>query len=464
MQDHDITWLEPQPTIIRATDTELAKHVIATAGETFAWVPEDRRWVTYSRGRWDRAAGETLLHQTLRSVFDDNLLAVRENNGNQQDQVEWLQSAERLSSVPRVLSSFPRVSRGRDEFDTNPLLMNVANGTLDLRDVTFRSADPADLITKSTNVKYDPDAACDEFDKFIRDVLPNDDTRWYAQKLFGMALRGDEKNHVFAVLTGTGRNGKGATVRILQKTLGSYMTTVSKNLLLEGGREDHKTELMTFKGHRVCLAQELDRDSKWDVATVKSLTGGDDISGRYMREDETSFAATHTLIMTSNFKPAVPDGERAFWTRYREIPFTENFEGREDPGLERRIFSNELPGVLNWLLAGLRGYIDEGLAMPEQVAQANAEAREDSDPLLSFIRDTYEVTGDAGDTVPTRDVYTAYARWRIDNSHASVISDRVIRKRVLAVVGHEGVREIDTLPRVDGGRGSVKGLTGIKPL
>ncbi|WP_098960485.1 phage/plasmid primase, P4 family [Pseudonocardia sp. N23] len=461
--DGSFSFGDNPPTVIRATDTDLAEHVIKEASDKFFWVAEVEKWWTYDGSRWNTTAGSTLLGHELRKVFD-NTVAIRENNGNQVEATEWLRSAERLTSVPRVLRTFPTVTRSRDDFDRNPLLFNVANGTIDLRDVTFRPADPADMLTKTAGTRYDTDAQAPEFEKFIREVLPNDETRWYTQKLLGMALRGDEKNQVFAVFTGTGRNGKGALVRVIQKVLGEYMTTVSKNILLQGGREDHKTELMSFKGHRVCLAQELDRDSKWDVASVKSLTGGDDITGRYMREDETTFAPTHTLVMTSNFKPAVPDGEVAFWTRYREIPFTESFEGREDTGLERRIFEHELPGVLNWLLAGLRGYITQGLEMPTQVKQATETAREDSDPLLQFIRDTYEVTRDAGDSVLTRDLFNAYSEWRRENVTAPPISDRQIRKRVLAVVGREGVEEVDNLPRPDGSRGTVKGVTGLRKL
>lgn len=461
--DGSFTFGDNPPTVIRATDTHLASHVIKSRPDEFFWIAEVEKWWTYDGRRWNTAAGNTLLGHKLREVFD-NTLAIRENNGSQVDASDWLEAAPRLDSVTRVLRTFPEVTRSRDDFDRNPLLLNVANGTIDLRDVTFRPSDPGDMLTKSAGANYDPDAESPEFHKFIREVLPDDDTRWYTQKLLGMALRGDEKDHVFAVFVGNGRNGKGALVRIIQKVMGQYMTTVSKNILLQGGREDHKTELMTFKGHRICLAQELDRDSKWDVATVKTLTGGDDITGRYMREDETTFAPTHTLVMTSNFRPAVPDGETAFWTRYREIPFTVSFEGRVDPGMERRIFENELSGVLNWLLDGLRGYIAEGLEMPTQVAQATETAREDSDLLLQFIRDTYEVTADAGDTVLTRELHTAYSDWRRDNTTAPPISDRQMRRRVLAVVGREGVGAVDNLPRPDGARGVVKGVTGLRKL
>ncbi|MGE0841163.1 DNA primase family protein, partial [Pseudonocardia sp.] len=364
----------------------------------------------------------------------------------------------------RVLRTFPEVTRSRDDFDRNPLLLNVTNGTLDLSDVTFRPADPADMLTKSAGTSYDADAQAPEFHEFIRSVLPDDETRWYTQKLLGMSLRGDAKHQVFAVFTGTGRNGKGVLVKLVSKVLGDYATTVSKGILLQGGKEDHKTELMSFKGRRVCLAQELDRDSKWDVAAVKSLTGGDDITGRYMYQDESTFAPTHTLVMTSNHKPAVPDGETAFWMRYREVPFTVSFEGREDTGLERRIAENELPGVLNWLLDGLRGYIEEGLEMPAQVQHATESAREDSDPLLQFIRDTYEVTRNPSDTVLTGELLNTYTEWRRDNVTAPTITLRTMRKRVLAVVGSEGVAEVDSLPRANGGRGTVKGVSGLRKL
>jgi putative DNA primase/helicase len=54
-------------------------------------------------------------------------------------------------------------------------VLNVDNGTLDLRTGELRDHDRADLITKLAPVSYDPDAPADEWDKFLERVLPTHD-------------------------------------------------------------------------------------------------------------------------------------------------------------------------------------------------------------------------------------------------------------------------------------------------
>lgn len=431
-------WFEDGVIVVRATDLDVAEKWIDRYAATCRFDVQTGEWVNYERGVWTRLNGDAIPGNKF-SELRKSLVAVHERNGKEDDATEWLNQGSRASSVLRNVSLDSAVQVRGDRFDQHPNLFNVSNGTLNLRSGDFLAHDPGHLLTQQAPVRFDPGASAPQFDKFIREVLPNDAVRGYVQRLFGMSMLGDVEEHILPVFVGEGRNGKGVLLEIMQELFGNYATGLQKNVLIETKFEEHSTILMTLKGRRLAVAQELDRNAKWDTATVKSLTGGDKITARRMRQDDETFSPSHTLVMATNHRPQVGDGEPAFWARYREIPFTVSFEGRADLTLASRIIANELPGVLNWVLAGLNQYLVNGrLDAPEEVLISSKQAREEGDPLLQFLADNYRITGDAADRVRVKELFETYQEWRRSSPSSPVLTDRTIRKRLLAAVNTGG--------------------------
>jgi phage/plasmid-associated DNA primase len=73
-------------------------------------------------------------------------------------------------------------------FDTNPWLLNVRNGTLDLRTGTLHPHNPADRITRCIPLDYDPEAPRDRFVRFMAEVFPDPRTVEYLQRYFGYTI------------------------------------------------------------------------------------------------------------------------------------------------------------------------------------------------------------------------------------------------------------------------------------
>ena len=75
------------------------------------------------------------------------------------------------------------------DFDRDPDLINVLNGTLNLRTGDLLAHNPAHLITKLANVEYQPDAKCPSFEAFLQRAIPGgQDVIDYLQRYAALSL------------------------------------------------------------------------------------------------------------------------------------------------------------------------------------------------------------------------------------------------------------------------------------
>ena len=123
--------------------------------------------------------------------------------------------------------SEPGIPALPDTFDSDPWLLNVENGTIDLRNGELREHRREDYITKLAPVPYLPvcESECPEWEKFLYQVFEgNDEMIRFVQRAAGYSLSGLTKERCCFFLHGKGRNGKTTLVSTLQKTLGDAMS------------------------------------------------------------------------------------------------------------------------------------------------------------------------------------------------------------------------------------------------
>lgn len=405
--------LDPDKPQVLATDLHVADAFVEDLDGALRYLADDEAWIAYREGFWNGRAGLTI----ARSRFQDYIRTIQaysEQRADGQvvrnDATPWLYNSARIAAVLNHAAANREVHVGSDELDTDPYLFNVGDGTVQLRSGLLLPHSPAHLITMGSPVLFGADADRTEFEKFLREVLPDEETRSFVQRLFGMAMIGEVLHHVFPVFQGTGRNGKGTLLRLVQAAFGSYYSGISKNLLVETKYEEHSTIRTSLYKRRLVTAEEVKEDSVWNAASIKELTGGDDITGRRMRQDEFTFKPSHTLILAANHWPKVSAKDEAFWARVRKVPFNTVFS-RPDPDIEKRIRTNELTGILHWMIEGCQDYLRNGLGEPAQIVAATAGIRAESDPLHNFLDDHVEVTRNGDDQLVLGTLYDLYTGW-----------------------------------------------------
>lgn len=324
-----------------------------------------------------------------------------------------LQNTNNRSKALESARTNPQFARKADNFNQDDLLLACSNGVIDLRTSEFRPGRREDLIRVAAAASWVPGASCDGWLQFLSDVFPNrPDILAFLKRAVGYSLTGLTREEVFFILYGLGRNGKGTFLRTLLAVFGDYATnTEFSTLIADRDRaRGPRNDVATLAGKRFVTAQESREGAQLDESLIKALTGGDLITARFLHKEFFTFRPTWKIWLATNHKPEIRGTDTGIWSRPKLIPFTVSFDGRENMGLKDALMAPaELSGVLKWAVDGCREYLDDGLRYPDEVLQATAMYRSESDLVGQFIAECC-VQGD-GFRTKARPLYQEFAKW-----------------------------------------------------
>jgi putative DNA primase/helicase len=366
-------------------------------------------WLEWDGTRWRRERDGA----PMRAAVEVVKAAVRENDGadlpdgDLEKDVRKVETAAGLRGILDIARVLRPLAIAADLLDADPYLVNVANGTFDIRQQTLRPHNPADLITKLAGCRLDASVPGPTFEKFLSEILPDAEVRAFVQRLFGYALMGKVTEHVLPIFTGIGCNGKSTLVELLLAAFGDYAIAADPELLVEQKFSQHPTGQADLLGVRLAVTQETDEGRRLAAATVKRLTGGDKIRARRMRQDFFEFEPSHTAIMVTNHRPRVSGDDPALWRRIRVVPF-DVVVAEPDSTLPERL-RLELDAVLTWVVDGYVAYQEHGLAAPSAVTERTAEYRVSSDAVGRFLEE--RTTAGQYAHVRARELFGAWSSW-----------------------------------------------------
>ncbi len=310
-----------------------------------------------------------------------------------------------------------------EQLDQDDYLLNVQNGTLDLsgNEPVFLSHDPDMLLSKICNVEYDPAADCNEWRKFLSEIMQDDTEKIaYLQKIAGLSLTGNTQEETCFILYGsTTRNGKSTFCETLIYLLGDYALTMRPETLAVKQNLDSRQasgDVARLAGCRFCNASEPPKRMLFDTALLKSLLGRDSITARHLHQREFSFIPKFKLVINTNYLPTITDDTVFSSGRINVISFDRHFEPQEqDKDLKNRLRNKqELSGILNWCIEGLQLYRKEGLKQPPAVRIATDTYRTDSDKIGNFVNECLTKTDK---NCKAKDCYEVYAKWCEENGY-----------------------------------------------
>lgn len=380
---------------------------------------QKKDYLKYDGKRWVQDVESLEARRTAQKLSDQIIkyaAAVDESEGRL-----YLKAVTKLCNIGNrenmLKDARPIYPISADELDKDDYLLNVQNGTLDLSgDVpVFREHKPDDLLSKICNVNYDPSAKCPEWVRFLDEIMIGDAEKIkYLQKICGLSMTGNTEQETCFILYGsTTRNGKSTFCETMLHMLGDYGLTMKPESLAVKPNADSRQasgDIARLAGCRFLNASEPPKKMLFDVALLKSLLGRDTITARHLHEREFQFIPKFKLVMNTNFLPNITDATVFSSGRINVISFDRHFEEHEqDKGLKNRLRQpEELSGLLNWCIEGLRLYRSEGLTAPDAVKQATEDYRSDSDKIGNFIAECLTKTGKNS---KAGDVYKAYSDW-----------------------------------------------------
>jgi putative DNA primase/helicase len=335
-------------------------------------------------------------------------------------QIARHETVSAIEGILKVASTLEELSATVDGIDADPWLFNCANGTLDLHTTALREHDPADRITKVARAAYRPGLVSRAWTTFLEKVLPDEDVRKYVQRLVSLSLLGEVNGdkQTQPIMHGGGSNGKSTLLETVSDALGDYATSANQNLLLATRSESsHSTEIAALRGIRLVTTVETNRTSRFDLARMKYLTGGDRLKARHLYQKEIEFPPAHLLVLVTNHLPEIDDGSEAVWRRIRVIPFLVQIPDEDkNPNLKSQLCL-EADAVFTWIVEGWVDYRKAGIRSPEAVLVATNKYRDESDSISQFISEMCD-TGDRSWLTTTKELYVAYMTFTANENHA----------------------------------------------
>ncbi|WKY47155.1 phage/plasmid primase, P4 family [Eubacteriaceae bacterium ES3] len=313
-----------------------------------------------------------------------------------------------------------------EDLDKDIFTFNCLNGTLNLKTFEFKDHSPDDLLSKISNVIYNPDAKSPEFEQFLDDVMMGDTEKIrFLQKLLGHSLTGEVKLETCFMLYGaTTRNGKSTLVETFAYMLGSsngYSRNMKPETLALKKNNDSRQasgDIARLNGCRFLNVAEPPKRMVFDVALLKTLLGRDTITARHLYQAEFEFVPIFKLFINTNFLPLVTDDTLFSSGRINVITFDRHFEPEEqDKGLKDRLIQqSNISGLLNWCIEGLKLFYEEGAEPPETVQNATGEYRSNSDKIGSFLCECMVISTENS---KAKDVYDLYQIWCNNNGYGT---------------------------------------------
>jgi putative DNA primase/helicase len=191
--------------------------------------------------------------------------------------------------------------------------------------------------------------------------------------------------------------------------LGDYHKTASIETFTATNTDRHPTDLAGLRGARLVTAIETEEGRRWAESRIKSLTGGDAVAARFMRQDFFEYRPQFKLVIAGNHKPGLRSVDEAIRRRFHLIPFAVTIPPEQrDAELPEKLKA-EWPRILTWMIQGCLEWQRTDLKPPKAVRDATAAYLEAEDAIASWIDDRCELNAKAWEQ--SSSLFASWTSW-----------------------------------------------------
>ncbi|MBI2868378.1 MAG: hypothetical protein HYX96_00940 [Chloroflexi bacterium] len=396
---------------LKLSDTWNAHRLVAEHGGDILWCEKFKQWFIFDGTRFACDTTREIERRAEKTVKGMYGYAGTLTENQRRRMAEWAIGSESRHRLTNMVESAKRlVPVDPTEFDRDPTLFNVANGTINLRTQQLLPHNRANRLSKRSAVVFDPAADCRLWTAFLNRIFEgNEDLIEFVQRVFGYCLTGLITEQVIFILYGIGANGKSTLLHILRSLGGDYAYHCRPEVFTAKRNDSQGFELVPLAGARIVTATETSAGRRLDEALVKEMTGGEPINCAPKYGSFFIFQPAFKPLLATNHKPDIRGADEGIWRRVRLIPFTVTIPERErDLDLKTKLES-ELSGILNWALEGVKAFLQGGLQTPEDVKSATAVYRAEQDVLAKWIEENCLTESEKQDEYAA--LYQDYCAW-----------------------------------------------------
>lgn len=318
--------------------------------------------------------------------------------------------------------SAPKVNRDQ-------VRINLTNGTLliEANKISLYPPNPDHFMTYQLPFAYDPETQAPIWLRYLMRVLPEAELQNVLAEGFGYIFIPSRKLKLekMLLLSGDGSNGKSVAFEVLSALLGpENLSSYSLEKLTT--EETHRAKI---KDKLVNYCSEI--SVNLEASMFKALVSGESVPARELYGKPFQIENYAKLIANANKLPTVAEHTHAWFRRFLIIPFNVTIPDHEqDTQLANKIIAAELPGVLNWVLAGLRRLLSQGHFTDSEAVRAQTELYKRQSDTVRLFLDEYGYESDTRQITPLQDLYREYQGFCRDDGHRNPVNKLNFRKRI----------------------------------
>jgi putative DNA primase/helicase len=419
--------------------------------------PKDGEWYVWDQHVWavdhfkkslNAVEDCALEYQLQHDILDDEIvqkgiekgkdggwkIPLRDKFASRVDRLRTVAGASKVLTWASIVDD-AHMSCRENEFNQNPWLLPVKNGVINLKTGELEAGRPADMMSKSLEIAYNPRASYGLWSKTISEIAGSEEVASFLKRALGYAITGNSHEQYIFVFIGPGRNGKGVLFNTIGEILGPFYHEINRAMLLEQRNEPSpaaaSAHLYSLLNKRLIVGAETNKGQKIDAAAVKGLVGEDGITCRPLFGHEISFFPTHTLFLHTNHIPRGLTNDFAMLQRLLLIEFpymyvddvaaeqkkypiqAEKFR-QKNPHLKEALRA-EQQGILTWLVEGCLEWQRDGLSPPASILDSVAALAKKEDYIGEFVTDCLTFIPGTDQKLRVKAMYDAFRWWWAQN-------------------------------------------------
>ena len=411
------------------TDLGNAERLIYLFGDRILFNHTSKKFLIWNGKYWEedntRKIGD-LAKETVRHIYLEAAECKDEKKRKDLgDFATKTESNQRIQAMIDLAKNDQSIAVKNEELDQNQWLLNLQNGTFNLKTLELQPHQKEDKITKITNIIFDPEAKAPQWGEFLKTIFNNNNNLiGFIHRAIAYSMTGNTAEQCFFLLYGKGANGKTTFINVIMHLLGDYAKQTPFDTILLKKDGSARNDLAGLFGTRFVSAVEGEQGRKMAESVIKQITGGDTISARKLYQDFFEYKPTYKLWLATNHKPVIQGTDHAIWRRVKLIPFIVQIPDEKQIKDYDQILIQEASGIFNLCVDALEYYYEKGLNIPDEVNNATGEYKDEMDQISNFIKDCCEV--DKLNEVYSKDLYQSYMDWCNENG------ERPLSKKAIA--------------------------------
>jgi putative DNA primase/helicase len=385
-------YIVPELKHYELTECGNAERFIDTYGNDLRYFTNKGSWLFWNEKMWTDCN-----HMEQEQYCKEIPKAIKEDAGEitdkdyQEKVFKWAKSSASFQKVKSTLSlarSDPRIVIDINDFYQDTRYFNLQNGVIDTETLEILPHDRKRMLTKMSNVVYDPEAKCPLWISMMEMIFNNDtELIKFVQRMLGYTLTGKPIEQAWFFLYGaTSKNGKSTFCNAVEFLMGDYAKKVGVKTFLKENKGTIPNDIATLAGYYFIWASEPDDGKELSMEIIKPFSGNEPMQARFLHKEFFQFRPQGSIFILANNRPVIKEKGDAAWRRVLSIPFEIQIpEEKRDLGIDEKLKA-EASGIFNWMLEGLKAYRERGnkLCPPPSVVNSTLEYKEDMNSFKKF--------------------------------------------------------------------------------